>query len=79
MIKHHWLSYRREVVPPQAGEVQVEECRRAFYAGALAVWSSIMSGLSEGSEPQPTDEALLASIQAEFVEFGAELEARVKA
>lgn len=31
-----WESYRREVVPGDAPAVQVQECRRAFYAGAKA-------------------------------------------
>ena len=27
-----WQGYRRDVVPPHAPAIQVEECRRAFYA-----------------------------------------------
>lgn len=42
-----WQSYARDVVPPGAGEIQVEECRRAFYAGA---WSAFCAVL-EATEP----------------------------
>jgi hypothetical protein len=31
-----WESYRKKVVPPTATSAQVYECRRAFYAGAIA-------------------------------------------
>jgi len=31
-----WQSYLRDVVPRNASHIQKEECRRAFYAGALA-------------------------------------------
>ena len=33
-VQKQWDSYRAAVVPTQASPVQVQECRRAFYAGA---------------------------------------------
>jgi hypothetical protein len=36
LIKHEWESYRKEVVPANAGVEQLQETRRAFYAGAQA-------------------------------------------
>jgi hypothetical protein len=41
-LEPEWLSYRRQVVPRDAGGVQVEECRRAFYAGAAALYAVVM-------------------------------------
>ena len=35
-------SYRREVIPAAASDVQVEECRRAFYAGAWQMYLSLV-------------------------------------
>lgn len=37
LLADAWASYRERVVPAEAGEVQVQECRRAFYAGARAI------------------------------------------
>lgn len=39
LLADAWASYRELVVPAEAGEVQVQESRRAFYAGARAVES----------------------------------------
>lgn len=49
-VKEKWESYLREVVPANAGPVQVEECRRAFYAGAgslLNITSTVIPYMSE--------------------------------
>ncbi len=37
-IREGWTSYLAEVVPKGATPVQVEECRRAFYGGAAAMF-----------------------------------------
>jgi hypothetical protein len=36
-IGEAWHAYRLQVVPLNAPEVQVVECRRAYYAGAGAI------------------------------------------
>jgi len=33
-IDQHWQSYRRDLIPKDASQVQITETRRAFYAGA---------------------------------------------
>jgi len=65
-----WEAYRQRVVPAGASKVQIEETRNGFYAGAWHLLSSVMAGLSDGSEPEPEDIALLDSIHAELVAFG---------
>ena len=48
-----WNSYRVRVVPANAPEIQVQECRRAFYAGATALLGEMLSipdGLTEEQE-----------------------------
>lgn len=32
-----WDSYQSQVIPKSAGKVQIDECRRAFFAGAQAL------------------------------------------
>ncbi len=36
-IEVQWDSYRRDVVPVNAPDIQVRESKRAFYAGAQAL------------------------------------------
>ena len=50
LILEGWNSYRRDVLEPAgAGAVQVEECRRAFYSGAMILFTSIVGILDSGS------------------------------
>lgn len=36
-IQQQWESYAAAVIPKDAPTVQIQECRRAFYAGAMAM------------------------------------------
>lgn len=49
-----WQSYRADVIPADAGPIQVEECRRAFYAGAAGFYST-GSALAINGDPDPID------------------------
>jgi len=67
MIGEEWASYQAEVVPADAPEVQREECKRAFYAGAQAMYVAVLAA----SEPDDEDvcEARLAALQREMEDF----------
>lgn len=55
-IAQLWDSYEQEVIPAGAGETQVQECRRAFYAGASAALRSVLEiGEDTVSEDQGVD------------------------
>jgi hypothetical protein len=41
-IRVGWETYRQTVMPADAGEVQVIECRRAFYAGAVHLFGAVV-------------------------------------
>lgn len=43
MIEKAWEKYRQQVMPGNAGAVQIQETRRGFYAGALTVWHALLS------------------------------------
>lgn len=45
-----WISYKDEVVPPDAGENQLDETQKAFYAGAIAMWQMLMQEVGELSD-----------------------------
>ena len=46
-INAAWRTYQREVIPRNAPAVQHEECRRAFYAGAVALFSLVMDASAD--------------------------------
>jgi hypothetical protein len=77
-LRESWLSYRRDVLPDHAPPVQVSECRRAFYAGAVAFSAAAFGGLSAGTEPTAADGAKLAGLFTELRAFGGENEKRGK-
>lgn len=75
-----WRSYSEIVIHPLASDAQRMETRRAFYAGATALWGLFMGDLFEPGSEEPTaaDEAAAAGIDAELKAF-AEAVARGKA
>lgn len=54
-----WQSYDRKIVPVEAGAVQREECRRAFYAGAWAMYWLVMSHMEKASDDEDGSRRLL--------------------
>jgi hypothetical protein len=74
-IESAWIAYEREVLPANAGRVQRVETRRAFYAGALALFSSVMRGLGPGTEATEDDLRMLDGIQSELAQFARDIAA----
>lgn len=67
-IQGHWGSFERAVVPTTASSVQRQEMRRAFYAGAAA----LMSTLREMDAADLSAEAgagVLAGVEDELAHF----------
>jgi hypothetical protein len=50
-----WVSYKKEVLPPSAPEVQVNECKQAFFAGIKGLWDFIGTNISR-NPGGPTDD-----------------------
>ena len=73
-IAKGWESYRRMVVPADAPPNQVEETRKAFFAGASILFEALMLALDPGDEPTEADLHTMADIQAEIDEFGQNLD-----
>lgn len=57
-VEAQWRSYLRKVIPDSAEVVQVVESRRAFYAGAAAMFAAI----NRASEPED-EERCVADIE----------------
>lgn len=68
-----WDGYARNVLPKDASDVQRTECRRAFYAGGIALFYKILASLGPGEEPTDADMAMLDAIKAEFEAYGEEI------
>lgn len=70
ILADEWNSYARAVIPNGVSDVQREEMRSAFYAGALGVFNAIVAPLTNGSDVQPEDVERMVDIHAELKEFG---------
>lgn len=69
-IAREWESYQQKVLPPDAGPVQIQECRRAFYAGARSLFTLLAVGVSPGmDEPTADDLNMMQEISDELDEF----------
>lgn len=76
-IEKAWLDYRAKVVHPEASERQVAFTKRAFYSGALLLFSVLVSMLDgEGPEATLGDLQKMDEIQAEMQEYMDEIKAQ---
>lgn len=55
-----WRSFENEVIPLAASDVQRQEMKRAFYAGAQAVLFNIEDAFAEGLPPEEAGKVLPA-------------------
>lgn len=60
LLDHQWRSFQDEVIPLAAPEVQREEMRRAFYAGAQAVLNTVNDAFAEGLPAEEVGKVLPA-------------------
>jgi hypothetical protein len=69
IIESNWEAYRRLVVPKDAGSPQIDEAKKAFYAGAATLMEAVLTLLSPGDEPTDSDLVMMDSIQRELDDF----------
>lgn len=65
-----WASYRAMVIPANAPDVQISECRRAFYAGAKGLLDAVMLALDPSRDPTEADIEYMGKLQKELHTFG---------
>lgn len=68
-VQEEWLSFRNKVIPANATSVQLQEMRRAFYAGVEMLLARLIRGMSDGPDSKPEDETMLAEMQEELADF----------
>lgn len=66
-VMEAWRSYRAQM-PTNAPQIQFDECRRAFFAGAAALFGEI-TNLDPGTEPTDADLDKMSAIKAELDAF----------
>jgi hypothetical protein len=71
-VAEAWASYEREVIPDTAGATQRKESRRAFYAGASAMFRLVGGvGIDDISEDQGA--AMIERLHLELHAFARDL------
>lgn len=75
IIEAGWLGYSL-IFPKDAGQVQIEETKMAFFAGADHLYSSIMNALDPGDDETPTDIRRMELIDTELGRFREKLKLR---
>lgn len=66
-----FATYRADMIPADAAPTQVEECRRAFYAGAYSLLMNALLNVSEQSDEDGVDS--LEALKRECDQFAASL------
>lgn len=77
-LADEWAEFSRAVMPKDAPEMQRVEMRRAWYAGAAAMFGLMTGGLDADHEPTDLDVAYVESLAQEIEAFSREI-ARGKA
>ena len=69
-VGERWRKYSSRVLDPiQANQIQRQETRRAFYAGASALMTIVLENLEGGDEPTEADLAMMDNLKAELDNF----------
>jgi hypothetical protein len=68
-----FVSYQRKVMDPRCHPTQVQECKRAFFAGAWAALTSMTFEIA-AIEDDDQSEAALAALLLECDQFSREVE-----
>ena len=68
IIEEAWRAYKEEGVRPFATPVEIDECRRAYHAGALTVLTKIVAQAARSQSPEGSVE-LLAALDDELDRF----------
>jgi hypothetical protein len=70
-VAESFATYRSAVIPPGAPESQVEECRRAFYAGSYFLLMNVAHNIGDESTDEDQGIVELEKLKAECENFAA--------
>lgn len=69
LIEAGWVGLKMAVMPPNAPQVQIDEMRKAFFAGAQHLFTSIIGILEPDDEPTEKDLERMTLIHKELEAF----------
>lgn len=69
LIEAGWISLKLTTLPADAPQIQLDEMRNAFFAGAQHLFGSIMGILEPDAEPTENDLKRMDLIDKELKEF----------
>lgn len=69
IIEAGFVGFRFISIPEDAPQIQLDEMRNAFFAGAQHLFGSIMQMLEPGAEPTENDLRRMTLISEELDEF----------
>jgi hypothetical protein len=73
LIEAGWIGLRLAILPDSVPGVQLDEMRKAFFAGAAHLFASINTILDPGEEPTEADLTRMDNIHRELQAFEASL------
>lgn len=76
LIEMGWQALRITVLPPNASQIQLEEMRVAFFAGAQHLFATIMRTLDPGTDPTAADLNRIELIDKELHDWVDEIKLR---
>lgn len=69
-----WADFERAILDPSnASQVQRNEMRRAWYAGASHMLTALTAGLDPDAEPTEADLAYVSSLALELADYAEKL------
>jgi hypothetical protein len=68
-----WFTFASSVIPERAPDIQRTEMRRAWYAGAAALFALITEGLDPEAEPTDADVAYMENLKVELEKFALDI------
>lgn len=76
IIEAGWISLKLATIPADAPQIQLDEMRNAFFAGAQHVFGSVFAVLSGGEDATEDDIRRLSLINSELNLFLDEFKAK---
>ncbi len=73
-FKAAWEDFNNVVIPQDAGEIQRQEMRRAFYAGGMAFYRLQMKQLDSDFDPTEADLARMEGWVNELLDFNKDVQ-----
>jgi hypothetical protein len=74
-VEQEWASFESAVLSKNAGAIQRQEMRRAFYAGFGAALGSLQQMASESGDDDDLGVTMVESLHQECMQFVADIKA----